>query len=103
MAPPVEDDSEQNTRPVAISNSKPRVMEPDISKKQIKDEQDEDEKLAQQPPVEPLRQANNHHLIDNKTYFVPIGQVTKRRNSKILVVTLAALIVIAVAVGFIIS
>lgn len=103
MAPLVETDSEDNTRPQAITNSKPRVMEPDISGKQIEEDQANDEMLAQQSPPEPVKQVGNDHLIENKTYFVPIGQVTKRRNSKILVATLVGLIVILAIIGFTIS
>lgn len=36
-------------------------------------------------------------LIDNKTYFVPIGQVTKRRNTKIFVAIL--LVIVAACLG----
>lgn len=36
-------------------------------------------------------------LVENKTYFVPIGQATKRRNAKIILVILVLLIVAGIA------
>jgi len=52
-----------------------------------------DKKAPNQPGNDLVVGQKVQNLIANKTYFVPIGQVTKRRNTKIFVVILVLVVV----------
>jgi len=65
-----------------VLNSRPRVERP--------------EHTGDEPETEAAEDTHLQNLIDNKTYYVPIGQVTKRRNSKILILVLVVITVIVI-------
>lgn len=50
--------------------------------------------------AEKAEQEHIQQLIADKTYFVPIGQVSKRRNRRAVVILLVVLLLILVAVNF---
>lgn len=58
-----------------------------------------DKKNAPQVQDEATQQ-HIHDLVEAKTYFVPIGQVTKRRHTTVLVIILIILIAAAAAAYF---
>ena len=56
-----------------------------------------DKRKARNPNENTAEQKNIENLVENKTYFVPIGQVTKRRNTKIFALILVIIMVFAAA------
>lgn len=98
------DETETNTAAGKHSTNllhKSAPLQPDISKDEVEPEESAQNPSPTKPtangPVEPSSGTNIQSLIESGTYFVPIGQVAKRRNTKIFVTALA--IVVAVCIG----
>ncbi len=62
-----------------------------------------DQKAAKNTQDESANDKATQSLIENKTYFVPIGQVTKRRNTMIFVIILLLIVAAAVAAYFVLA
>lgn len=106
--------SSDDKKPALVAPPKASTLKPDISAEEAKPDEvdspdepkpddgaviDELAKEAADKKVDKPTDGDSkvQNLIDNKTYFVPIGQVTKRRNTKIFVVII--LLVVAACLG----
>jgi len=100
-------------QPEKSPSSKSINLKPDVSEEQVKpaDETEAprsdssqivnelaqaaaDKKSVKEPETESAEEKQLQNLIENKTYYLPIGQVTKRRNTKILILALVIIVVL---------
>lgn len=103
-------DTEQDTP--RLTDTKSSTLKPDITEKEAKPDELQiddgqavdvlakaaaDEKNSKDGGDNSVKQKNIQNLIDNKTYFVPTGQVTKRRNAKIFLGVILAVIILGIA------
>ena len=83
---------------------KPETKPPETDDSQMVNEfakKASDTKSAKNLESDPTIDNKISALVENKTYFVPIGQVTKRRNMKI-VITVTILLIAATAAAYIV-
>lgn len=118
--------NEKVEEPKPLAQSKSTTLTPDISAEEAKPEEpaepaeeetspqnDEgqmvnemaqaaaDKKLAKDAAANPVEDNKIQSLVAEKTYFVPIGQMTKRRNTKIFVFVLLLVVAAAIAAYFV--
>lgn len=115
-APSAEDEPKEKTAEKPTEVPKPNVVKPDVNEADVKNKESDDEAVKsddsqainelakaaadkKKAPADTTAQDKNvQNLIENKTYFVPIGQVSRRRNTLIFTLILVVILV-AGAVG----
>ncbi|MDZ7744696.1 MAG: hypothetical protein U5K77_02975 [Candidatus Saccharibacteria bacterium] len=90
--------NQPETKPRAVSE--PSTKQADEATVDIIAQQAIKDKNGGISPEDLERQNALEKHIEDKTYFVPIGQVAKRRNKRLLIFMLIALLLVAVAAGF---
>lgn len=106
-----EEIASENEKPNLAATSKRTNLKPDIAPDAVKSEKtstpsrstvDEMAEVAVEKKASSAAAAESQNqaiqsLISNKTYFVPIGQVAKRRNTLIVLLIIVLLVMAAVA------
>lgn len=109
------DDTPEELAKPTVKSARINDIKPDVTKEEVQPEpkapktddsqmvnefakKASDTKSAKDQDSDPTIDNKINTLVENKTYFVPIGQVTKRRNMKIVIAVILLLIAGAAAV-----
>lgn len=94
-------DGGESEKPGLTSTLKSTTLKPDmIEEDSTVEEIVPEKKRTKDTSKDPVKDQNIQNLVDSKTYFVPVGQVTKRRNTKIIFGLILILVILGIA-GFV--